>query len=232
VLVGRTRLALEVATRLHTARRTPVLWCPVTGPAGGDRLSALVRAAADQLLGASGGAYPGNGTDDIAAFVEIVADRPPLLVLDGVREVAHPGRLVDLLRDCPGLRILVTAAYPLGAPGERPFLLNPLTVPGTCFSYTICFNKCMGMPRYPTTTGTGSGSEEPAQTMNQFRPEEQDYSMCGSDDAPADCTCPVPDAGVPDAQPEPTPSPEYTPYETPTPEPTPSPEYTPYETPY
>jgi hypothetical protein len=120
--------------------------------------------------------------------------------------------------------------------------LNPLTVPGTCFSYTICFNKCMGMPRYPTTTGGGGGTGEPAQTMNQFRPEEQDYSMCGADDAPADCTCPVPDAGVPDAEPEPTPtpedtptptpeetpSPEYTPYETPTPEPTPSPEYTPY----
>jgi len=121
--VGRTRLALEVATRLHTADRTPVLWCPTTGPAGGDRLSTLVRAAVDQLLGA------GSGTDDITALVETVADRPPLLVLDGVQDVAQPGRLAGLLRDCPGLRMLVTAAYPLGVPGERPFLLNPLTVP-------------------------------------------------------------------------------------------------------
>ncbi len=124
--VGRTRVAIEVATRMHTADRTPVLWCPVTGPTGGDRLSTLVRAAADQLLG--DGTHPADGTDAIAALVEIVADRPPLLVLDGVREVAHPGRLVQLLRDCPGLRILVTAAFPLGVPGERHFLLNPLAV--------------------------------------------------------------------------------------------------------
>ncbi|MEV6692779.1 helix-turn-helix domain-containing protein [Micromonospora sp. NPDC051196] len=126
--VGRTRLALEVATRLHIADRTPVLWCPVTGPAGSDRLSTLVRAAADQLLGTGGGPHLVNGTDDIAAFVEIVADRPPLLVLDGVVEAACPSRVVQLLRDCPGLRILVTAAFPLGAPGERHFLLNPLAV--------------------------------------------------------------------------------------------------------
>ncbi|MFC4147681.1 ATP-binding protein [Micromonospora mangrovi] len=126
--VGRTRLALEVATRLHTAERTPVLWCPVTtvGPRpGGDRLAALVRAAVDQLLDSGDG-----GTDDVAAFVETVADRPPLLVLDGVTGTGVRGdRLAELLRDCPGLRILVTAAQPLRVPGERTFLLTPLAVP-------------------------------------------------------------------------------------------------------
>lgn len=125
--VGRTRLALEVATRLHTAERTPVLWCPVTAAApraGGDRLATLVRACVDQILGPDDG-----GTDDVAAFVETVADRPPLLVLDGVTATARPDRLAELLRDCPGLRILVTAAHPLRVPGERTFLLTPLAVP-------------------------------------------------------------------------------------------------------
>ncbi|MFG2063494.1 ATP-binding protein [Micromonospora sp. NPDC048871] len=135
--VGRTRLALEVATRLHTAERTPVLWCPLTGPTGGDRLSTLVRATADQLLGTGGGAPPVNGPDELAAFMEIVADRPPLLVLDGVTEAAHAHRIGQLLRDCPGLRILVTAAFPLGAPGERHFLLNPLAVPAEGEPFTV-----------------------------------------------------------------------------------------------
>jgi transcriptional regulator with XRE-family HTH domain len=128
--VGRTRLALEVATRWHTADRTPVLWCPVGEPAaaprsGGDRLAALVRDCADQLLGRAGG----DGAGDLAAFVETVADRPPLLVLDGVTGGSDPAAFAALLRDCPGLRILVTATRPLGVPGERPFLLTPLAVP-------------------------------------------------------------------------------------------------------
>ncbi|WIN00183.1 helix-turn-helix domain-containing protein [Actinoplanes oblitus] len=123
--VGRTRLALEVATRLHTTGGTPVLWCTLAEPAGGDRLAALVRAAAEQLL------HPGPATDDIAALVETIADRPPLLVLDGVPATADPGRLVTLLRDVPGLRVMTTADRPLGLPGERTFLLNPLTVDET-----------------------------------------------------------------------------------------------------
>lgn len=129
--VGRTRLAQEVATRLHTAERIPVLWNAVTpDPAthrpGGDRLDALVRAAVGQLLGTG----DGTGADDLAAFVETVADRPPLLVVDGATGAdTHPGHVTRLLRDCPGLRILVTADRPLDVPGERPFLLTPLAVP-------------------------------------------------------------------------------------------------------
>ncbi|WDZ83440.1 helix-turn-helix domain-containing protein [Micromonospora cathayae] len=127
--VGRTRLALEVATRLHTADRTPVLWCPVTElPAaprpGGDRLTTLVRACVGQLLGT------GAEDDDLAALVETVADRPPLLVVDGVTDAdPRPDRFARLLRDCPGLRILVTADRPLDLPGERSFLLTPLAGP-------------------------------------------------------------------------------------------------------
>ncbi|WP_430789491.1 helix-turn-helix domain-containing protein [Actinoplanes sp. G11-F43] len=119
--VGRTRLALEVATRMHLADRTPVLWCPPDGPAGGDRLATLVRAAADQLL------HPGNGTDQVTALVETIADRPPLLVLDGIPGTADPAGLTTLLRRVPGLRVLTTADRPLGLPGERTFLLGPLT---------------------------------------------------------------------------------------------------------
>lgn len=127
--VGRTRLALEVANRLHATDGTPVLWCPVTGPTGGDRLSTLVRSVADQLLD-TGDRTHLDGADDVTALLEVVADRPPLLVLDGVQRRPRPDRFLELLRDCPGLRILVTATYPLGVPGERQFLLNPLAVMG------------------------------------------------------------------------------------------------------
>ncbi|WP_428965196.1 ATP-binding protein [Micromonospora fluostatini] len=127
--VGRTRLAVEVATRLHAADRTPVLWCAVAQPpagAGGDRLAALVRGCVDQLLDT---ADPAAG-DDLTAFVETVADRPPLLVLDGLGDrTVRPERVAHLLRGCPGLRLLVTADRPLDVPGERPFLLAPLALP-------------------------------------------------------------------------------------------------------
>ncbi|MFY1702126.1 helix-turn-helix domain-containing protein [Micromonospora sp. WMMA1923] len=133
--VGRTRLALEVAARLHGADHTPVLWCALTeqpgGPAGGDRMAALVRGCVEQLFepatDAPGAAAAG---EDLAAFVETVAERPPLLVIDGVGDrAARPERFAQLLRHCPGLRVLVTAEHPLEVPGERPFLLTPLMLP-------------------------------------------------------------------------------------------------------
>ncbi|MCI4066960.1 helix-turn-helix domain-containing protein [Micromonospora sp. R77] len=162
--VGRTRLALEVATRLHTAERTPVLWCPVAAPqTGGDRLAALVRGCVGQLLDAGDG-----GTDDIAAFVETVADRPPLLVLDGLTGTVRPDRLAELLRDCPGLRILVTAAQPLRVPGERTFLLTPLAVPEP------------GEPVDPQAAAVRLFVERARRVRPDFRPTAADTELVGA----------------------------------------------------
>lgn len=125
--VGRTRLAAEVAARLHRTG-TPVLWVsaphadgPLTQPVRDLRLAGVVGSVAAALFDPSG-----HG----ATLAELVGNRDTLLVVDGVTG-ARPraDALLGLLGDCPRLRVLVTADGPCGLPGERPFLLAPLPVP-------------------------------------------------------------------------------------------------------
>ncbi|MFD7032529.1 helix-turn-helix domain-containing protein [Streptomyces sp. NPDC059917] len=150
--VGKTRLALEVAGRLH-GEGMPVLWFAFPGrptdylPSADGELTVRVGAAVVELYDADpadgtrpGGAGPGAvgpgavvsraplGADE--GLAGLLGDRPALLVLDGAPPGA-PGaeRLTRLLRDCPGLRLLVTSEQPWEAPGERIFLLSPLVVP-------------------------------------------------------------------------------------------------------
>ncbi|MEU6060719.1 helix-turn-helix domain-containing protein [Streptomyces sp. NPDC047097] len=142
--VGKTRLALEVAARLHTAGM-PVLWWDGSGAPSEHlatapepvrlRLSALTAGLypdhRDHREGAGGtGAASADGWAPAADLAALVGDGPALLVLDGVP--AAPGRLdrlARLLRDCPGLRVLATGEDPWEVPGERVFLLGPLEVP-------------------------------------------------------------------------------------------------------
>ncbi|MGW3990610.1 AAA family ATPase [Streptomyces sp. NPDC004830] len=131
--VGKTRLALAVAERLHGAG-LPVLWHAFPGhrgeylAPGNTTLTATLAALAAELFAPHA---PGDGTPAVAALAELVGEAPALLVLDGA-PASPPGadRLTALLRGCPGLRLLVTSDAPWGVPGERIFLLSPLDVPG------------------------------------------------------------------------------------------------------
>ncbi|MDG9718418.1 helix-turn-helix domain-containing protein [Streptomyces sp. DH24] len=130
--VGKTRLALAVAERLHGAG-LPVLWHAFPGGRPeyldlGDETTAPVAALVDDLFGAPG---PGGRTGTAAAsLVELVGDGATLLVLDGAPAAPpRPDRLTALLRACPGLRLLVTSDAPWRVPGERVFLVSPLEVP-------------------------------------------------------------------------------------------------------
>ncbi|MFD3329023.1 helix-turn-helix domain-containing protein [Streptomyces sp. NPDC058701] len=151
--VGKTRLALAVAERLHGAG-LPVLWYAFPGAAA-DHLgcpqgepAALVAAAVAELHApapapehAGGGTRTdgdrgGHGADGgvlsgaVDSLAELLGDQAALLVLDGAP--AGPprfDRLTGLLRACPGLRLLVTSDQPWEVPGERIFLLAPLEVP-------------------------------------------------------------------------------------------------------
>ncbi|WP_282697744.1 helix-turn-helix domain-containing protein [Streptomyces sp. CC208A] len=65
-----------------------------------------------------------------AELLATVGDRDVLLVLDGVDTPRLDfQRLGRLLRELPGLRLLVTADTPWNVPGERLFLLAPLDTP-------------------------------------------------------------------------------------------------------
>ncbi|MFF3215471.1 helix-turn-helix domain-containing protein [Streptomyces sp. NPDC002886] len=143
--VGKTRLALAVAERLHAAGM-PVLWHAFPGAAADHlgcadgELAVRVAAAVDELLAPVNRApHPGPGTADVAApgspgavdsLAELLGEQNVLLVLDGARAgAARCDRLMGLLRACPGLRLLVTSDQPWEVPGERIFLLAPLEVP-------------------------------------------------------------------------------------------------------
>ncbi|MFJ6937905.1 helix-turn-helix domain-containing protein [Streptomyces sp. NPDC101132] len=165
---GKTRLALEVAERLHGAG-VPVLWYAFPGAVRdyldptGPELAALLGDCAEALFGPAGGAGAGGaagravpyggvggpdggaggpdrgaggeragaaGSGGVCGLAELVGDRPVLLVLDGAPEHGPRfDRLTRLLRECPGLRLLVTAEQPWEVPGERTFVLGPLEVP-------------------------------------------------------------------------------------------------------
>ena len=124
--VGKTRLALTVANRLHVQQRMPVLWitaAPVGVPSVGDAgLAELARDCAMDLF-----APPRSGTGAPTDLGELVADRPTLLVIDGVG-MRPPclDRIHRLLRDCPGLRVLITSTCPGNLPGARTITLAPL----------------------------------------------------------------------------------------------------------
>ncbi|MEG8275424.1 AAA family ATPase [Streptomyces sp. AHA2] len=136
--VGKTRLALAVAERLHGAG-LPVLWHTFTGHRGeylapeDAALTAHLAALAAELFAQDGpGADPAvTAAAAAASWNELVGDAPALLVLDGApASPPRADRLTALLRACPGLRLLVTSDAPWGVPGERIFLLSPLELPG------------------------------------------------------------------------------------------------------
>ncbi|MET4926010.1 helix-turn-helix domain-containing protein [Streptomyces sp. PSRA5] len=127
--VGKTRLALEAASRLHDAG-FPVLWHTAPDstadflPAGDDPFTALTADCADFLHG--------DGRPDglPARLADLLAGQGALLVLDGVDTGPLDGhRLSRLFREFPGVRVLVTAEEPWNVPCERLFLLSPLEAP-------------------------------------------------------------------------------------------------------
>ncbi|WP_329613105.1 helix-turn-helix domain-containing protein [Streptomyces brevispora] len=127
--VGKTRVALEAAARMHEAGFS-VLWHTAPGPvpdflpADDDSVTALTADCADFLHGG------GQDGELPARLADLAGGRGLLLVLDGVEPSLLDGhRLNRLLRDVPGIRLLVTAEEPWDVPCERLFLLSPLDAP-------------------------------------------------------------------------------------------------------
>ncbi|WP_128984843.1 helix-turn-helix domain-containing protein [Streptomyces roseicoloratus] len=110
--VGKTRLVLEVARRLHLASRWSVRWidCDRLPVAGLVRRTDLARALAD---------HPG-----------VMGERPTLLVLDGADTGVDAVLLDELFLRCPGLRVLITARVAQPLPGGQVIPLAPLPTPG------------------------------------------------------------------------------------------------------
>ena len=121
--MGKTRLALEVGLR-NVGEFEDGAWlvdlAPLTDPA-------LVPSALATALGiALSGSKPTT-----AVLVSRLKDRKLLIILDNCEHVvASSAALAEaLLSTSEGLRVLATSQEPLGATGERTFLLSLLLVP-------------------------------------------------------------------------------------------------------
>lgn len=129
--VGKSRLALEVADRVHRMAQVPVLWatdseedCINPGSYRPGELGETLRTVSRELFGCEDSERRPAGLE---ALVRAAGDRPTLLVLDAPQgDAPVPAAFDRLLADCPELRVLVTGRKPLGLPGERVVPLQPL----------------------------------------------------------------------------------------------------------
>jgi predicted ATPase/DNA-binding SARP family transcriptional activator len=118
--VGKTRLAVEVASAYRERAGVPVAFVELA-PVGPDgAVSAVTRA-----FGVA------EAVDPTAALRWLIADRSVLLVLDNCEHVLEAAaELVEVLVPfCPALRVLVTSRARLDVSGECVWAVPPLPVP-------------------------------------------------------------------------------------------------------
>jgi non-specific serine/threonine protein kinase len=118
---GKTRLALEVASRARREYPDGVAWVELAALSNPELVPHHVT---DALRVRRDGA---RSAED--ALVEALGDRKVLLVLDNCEHLVDAcARMAEtLLKRCPELQILATSREPLGIAGERTWLVPPLT---------------------------------------------------------------------------------------------------------
>jgi predicted ATPase/class 3 adenylate cyclase len=121
--VGKTRLCLQVAAELLD-NFADGAWLV--------ELEQIVDAnLVAQQVAVALGIDQASDADPREAVVAHLRSREALLILDNCEHVVDAvARLAnDLLRACPGLRVLATSREPLGVPGERLYPVRSLSLP-------------------------------------------------------------------------------------------------------
>jgi predicted ATPase/DNA-binding CsgD family transcriptional regulator len=130
---GKTRLALAVASEVvDWIGFSDGVWLAELAPLGDPLLVAGVVAA-------SIGVKEQSGRPIRETLLDELRSRSLLLVLDNCEHLVEAcAALTDeLLRNCPGLRILATSREPLRIPGERVWRVPPLPAPDARVSFTV-----------------------------------------------------------------------------------------------
>ncbi len=124
---GKTRLALEVASRLEEEFGGGVWFVPLADLAESWMIPKAIGGALNLPLS-------GDAPDPIERLAQHFNDAregaPCLLVLDNYEHLAEEGALVvrALLERCPGLRCLITSRHRLHLEGEKEWPVAPLPV--------------------------------------------------------------------------------------------------------
>jgi predicted ATPase len=128
--IGKTRLALQVATMLAGDFADGVRYVPLAAIAD----PTLVPSTIAQLLGlveVSDRPLPER-------LQHILKDKRLLLVLDNFEQVVDAAPLgADLLAACPELRIMVTSREALRIEGEQEYPVPPLALPNRSHTYAF-----------------------------------------------------------------------------------------------
>ena len=121
--VGKTRLALQAAADQLASFSDGAWLCELAAAQDGEMMAQAVLAALR--------ARPRPGLSTTGSAVEFLRTRTALLlVLDNCEHLAGAAALAtDILRSCPGVRVLATSQQPLGVGGEQVFGLRPLSLP-------------------------------------------------------------------------------------------------------
>jgi predicted ATPase/DNA-binding CsgD family transcriptional regulator len=124
--IGKTRLALEVAARLHSTFPAGVCFvplAPVSNPG-------LVLPTIVHLLGLIPPQSRHQHNQDKEHLQAFLQDKHLLLILDNFEQVVSAAPdLTDLLASCPLLKLLITSRAVLHVQGEHEFPVPPLAVP-------------------------------------------------------------------------------------------------------
>lgn len=120
---GKTRLALELARRLHAASLgRPVVWVALADARDHEgALSLMLRAL---------GVKDAQG-EPLDLLIETLHTRPALIFLDNVEDIADElgDSLSGVLEQCPDATCIITSQRPLHIMGELLYRLEPLPLP-------------------------------------------------------------------------------------------------------
>lgn len=117
---GKTRLGIATAASLHAAFPDGVYFVPLESATSAEVMWSSI---ADALGVAGESRAP-------PTFLEYIAARHALLVLDNLEQLPAAGEVVrDLLEAAPGLSIVATSRRPLHLDGEYEHPVPPLTLP-------------------------------------------------------------------------------------------------------
>src|SRR5438270_1596704 len=119
---GKTRLASAIAERVASAFDNTVYFVDLSAVAD----PAVVPASVAQAVG-----IQDSGSQPVQAIlVEVLGERPALVILDNFEQlIGAAGLVADLVQSCPELVVLVTSREPLHLRAERVYPVAPLAVP-------------------------------------------------------------------------------------------------------